>query len=184
MENEKDLEKNTADNAGKVDTQTTEKQKETEGKAFKTFQTEEEYNDAVKGILKSKLPPKEEMEAFKTWKENQKTEAEKQAEKETEYQNTLSKNKDLEKENLVLKANVNIADLDYVIFKVSKMEGEFKDNLKSFLTENPKYLNINKEEEKNASADINLGGNHQNGGSTDLSKMSYEEYKAYRKNNK
>ena len=40
------------------------------------------------------------------------------------------------------------------------------------------------EDESNQNTDINLGGSHQGGGSTDLSKMSYEEYKAYRKNNK
>lgn len=39
-------------------------------------------------------------------------------------------------------------------------------------------------EDDNNQNDINLGGSHEGQGNTDLSKMSYEEYKAYRKNNK
>ena len=130
---------------------------------------------------KKKMPSNEELKAFKEWKENQKTEAEKQAEKETEYKNTLSKNEDLEKENQALKAGVNIEDLDYVIFKVSKMEGEFNENLESFLTDNPKYTTSSDED---VTKTIDLGGEHKETDTPDLSKMSYEEYKAYRKNNK
>lgn len=154
----------------KVDTQATENKDE--GKAYKTFKTEEEYNNAVKSILKQKLPSKEEMDAFKTWRENQKTEAEKQAEKENEYKNTLMENK-------ALKSGVNKDDLDYIIFKVSKMGGNFEENLQSFLKENPKYLVSQKEVKEKT---IDLGGEHQDTQTPDLSKMSYEEYKAYRKN--
>ena len=49
-DNQENLKNNTAEGnegAGKVDTQTTNKN---EGKAFKTFQTEEEYQDAVNSI--------------------------------------------------------------------------------------------------------------------------------------
>lgn len=176
-ENTTELENNKS--VEKVDTQATEKKDE--GKAYKTFQTEEDYNNAVKSILKQKLPPKEEMEAFKTWKENQKTEEEKKTERENEYENTLSKNDDLFKENKTLRAGVNVEDLDYVIFKVSKMEGDFEDNLGSFLKDNPKFLYSGKEESEKT---IDLGGEHQDTQTPDLSKMSYEEYKAYRKNNK
>lgn len=161
---------------GKVDTQATEKENKTE--VYKAFKTEEEYNNAVKSILKQKLPPKEEMDAYKQWKENQKTAEEKQAEKEKEYQETSTKNTTLEKENKVLRKGVNIDDVDYVIFKVSKMEGEFEDNLSAFLTDNPKFTTQEVNQET-----VNLGGEHKNSGSVDLSKMSYEEYKKYRKNN-
>ena len=135
-----------------------------EGKVEKTF-TQEEVN----AIL------------TKEKKENQKTAEEKQAEKETEYKNTLSKNESLEKENQTLKAGVTIEDLDYVVFKVSKMEGNFEENLLSFLEDNPKYLSSNKEE---VTKTIDLGGEHKETNTPDLSKMSYEEYKAYRKNKK
>ena len=111
----------------------------------------------------------------------QKTAEEKQAEKETKYQETLSQNASLEQENKVLKSGVNVDDVDYVVFKVSKMEGDFEENLASFLEKNPKYLtsfNTNKEETEKT---IDLGGEHKQTSTPDLSKMSYEEYKAYRK---
>jgi hypothetical protein len=40
----------------------------------------------------------------------------------------------------VLKSGVTYDDVDYVLFKVSKIDGEFEDNLKTFLTENPKHI--------------------------------------------
>lgn len=158
-------------------TETVEKTEKSEKEEVKTF-TQEEVN-AMLAKEKKKMPSNEELKAFKEWKENQKTAEEKQAEKETEYKNTLSKNESLEKENQTLKAGVNIEDLDYVVFKVSKMEGEFEDNLVSFLEKNPKYLSSNKEE---VTKMIDLGGEHKETNTPDLSKMSYEEYKAYRKN--
>ena len=59
------------------------------------------------------------------------------------------------------------------------MEGDFEDNLGTFLKDNPKFLYSGKEETKKT---IDLGGEHQDTQAPDLSKMSYEEYKAYRKN--
>ncbi|MBR3133387.1 MAG: hypothetical protein IKG42_04910 [Clostridia bacterium] len=164
----------------KVGTQANENKDE--GKAEKTY-TQAEYN-ALDKKLKEKYEKKYEgidIKAYKEWVESQKTAEQKESEKETEYKNTLSKNESLEKENKALKSGVNTDDLDYVIFKVSKMDGDFNDNLETFLKDNPKFLNSNKGEKKEE--EINLGGNHTEKGNTDLSKMSYEEYKAYRKNN-
>lgn len=104
----------------------------------KTF-TQEDVDKIVKERLK-KMPSKDELRAFKDWQETQKTAEQKQAEKETEYQKTLSEKESLAQENLVLKSGVNIDDVDYVVFKVSKKEGDFEDNLQEFLKENPKYL--------------------------------------------
>lgn len=166
-------------------TQTEEKTEETvtepvekTEKVEKTF-TQEEVN-AMLAKEKKKMPSKEELKAFKEWQENQKTEDEKQAEKETEYQRTLNQNVSLEQENKVLKSGVNVDDVEYVVFKVSKMEGEFDENLESFLKNNPKYLSSNNKEETTKT--IDLGGEHKETNTPDLSKMSYEEYKAYRKN--
>ena len=117
---------------------------EKDKKEEKTF-TQEEVN-AMLAKEKKKMPTSEELKAFKEWKENQKTAEEKQAEKETEYQKTLTKNAELENENKAFKAGVNKDDVDYVVFKVSKMEGDFEENLASFLEDNPKYLSSNKEE--------------------------------------
>ena len=101
--------------------------------------TLEEAQKMVNGALAKKLPPKEEMDAFKQWKESQKTEAEKQAEKD----NKLTEK---EQENIKLKQKLSIADKEipkefrgYVQYEVSQMEGEFDDNLELFLKENPKF---------------------------------------------
>ena len=164
-ENKKETEESTqtAEGTGNVDTQTTNK---TEGKAYKVFNTEEEYQNAVDKIIASKLPKKEEMEAFKKWQENNKTEEEKKAELENQIKSLNS----VKQENLVLKKGVKADDVDYVLFKVSKMDGEFKDNLESFLKDNPKYLNSFKEESKEVGT-VDLGGNHENKKEDDSSRQ-------------
>ena len=96
------------------------------------------------------MPSKEELKAYKEWQETQKTAEQKEAEKETEYKKTLSEKESLVQENQVLKAGVNIDDVDYVVFKVSKMEGEFQENLEKFLKENPKYKGQEQEIEQKA----------------------------------
>ena len=149
MEDNKDLEnQNTntgegtnAQGTGNVDTQTTNQNEEQASE--KTF-TQEELNKIVQERLdkeKKKMPSKEDLKAFKEWKESQKTEAEKQAEKDAEYKEKDTKISELEKENAVLKAGVtDVDDVDYILFKVGKMEGEFEENLAKFLKDNPKYL--------------------------------------------
>lgn len=135
---------NTVENAnvegtGNVDTQTT---NQNEGQAEKTF-TQEELNKIVQERLdkeKKKMPSKEELKAFKDWQESQKTAEQKQAEKDAEYQKTLNELNTLKQTNAILEAGVNKDDADYVLFKVSKMEGEFDENLTKFLKDNPKYL--------------------------------------------
>lgn len=154
---------------------------QTDTKTEEKIFTQEEVNRML-AKEKKNMPSKEELKAFNEWKESQKTAEQKQSEKETKYQETLSKNTELERENRVLKAGVNSDDVDYVMFKVSKMDGDFEENLKGFLKDNPKYLVSKKEE--TSEQEIDLGGKHQDKGIPDLSKMSYEEYKAYRKNNK
>lgn len=149
MENNENLENQNATNTvestnaegtGNVDTQTTNQNEE---KATEKTFTQEQLNKIVKERLEKeqkKMPSKEELKAFKQWQESQKTEAEKQAEKEAEYQKTLNELNVLKQTNAVLSAGVNKDDADYVLFKVSKMEGEFDENLAKFLKDNPKYL--------------------------------------------
>ena len=156
MEDNKDLEnQNTnteegtnAEGTGNVDTQTT---NQNEGQANEKTFTQEELNKIVQERLdkeKKKMPSKEDLKAFKDWKESQKTEAEKQAEKEAKYQETLNELNTLKQTNAVLEAGVNKEDVDYVIFKVSKMEGEFEENLTKFLKDNPKYKESEPEGQK------------------------------------
>ena len=150
IDNKEELKNDTAEGnegAGKVDTQTTEKN-QNEGNADVDVKAEaQKIADAMVAKKMKGMPSKEELKAFKDWQETQKTEAQKQAEKETEYQKTLSEKESLAQEYQVLRAGVNSDDVDYVVFKVSKMEGEFEENLEKFLKENPKYLGKEQEQE-------------------------------------
>lgn len=143
-ENKKTVEDVKVEGTGEVGTQANENKDE--GKAEKTY-TQEEYNALDKKLrddYKKKLERAMDgvdIKAYKDWLESQKTAEQKQAEKEAEYKqkdNTIS---ELQKENAVLRAGVkDTDDVDYILFKVSKMEGEFEENLAKFLGNNPKYL--------------------------------------------
>lgn len=88
---------------------------------------------------RAKFPGEDELKAFTEWKKSQQSEAEKIAEREKEYQTQIAKNTELQRELAVIKAGVKADDADYVIFRVSKMEGDFDKNLKAFLAENKKF---------------------------------------------
>ena len=174
---------NTVENAnvegtGNVDTQTT---NQNEGQAEKTF-TQEELNKIVQERLdkeKKKMPSKEDLKAFKDWKESQKTAEEKQAEKEKIKQKTLNELNTLKQTNAVLSAGVNKDDADYVLFKVSKMEGEFEENLAKFLKDNPKYLEKELEttEPKATGAPVRTISSNENGVAAILKAKHPELYK-------
>lgn len=125
-----------------------------EGKSeVKTF-TQEEVNAMVLKA-ENKINKKYEnvdLEAYSKWQESQKTETEKQTELTQKMTDTKNENIALKQENQVLKSGVNADDVDYVVFKVSKMEGEFEDNLKDFLKENPKYLQKEEQGSSNESS--------------------------------
>ena len=113
------------------------------GQEQKTF-TQEELNTIVETRLakaKKDMHSKEELKKYNEWKEAQKTEQEKMAEKETEYQKVLAEKEQIINENKILKSGVNAEDTDYVLFKVTKMEGDFEENLSKFLKDNPRFLN-------------------------------------------
>lgn len=138
IENTETVENTNVEETGKVDTQSTNKTEE----AVLKF-TQEQVNSMIKKE-KEKITNKYkdfDIEKYKAWEESQKTAEQKQAEKEAEYQEKDSKISALEKENAIWKAGVKDAeDVDYIAYKVSKMEGEFNENLTKFLKENPKYL--------------------------------------------
>jgi hypothetical protein len=147
-ENKETVENVNVEETGGAVTQTEQKNEE---KSEKTF-TQEEVNSMLKKE-KQKAEKKYEgidITKYKEWQESQKTAEQKQAEKETEYQKTLSEKESLFQENQVLKAGVNVDDVDYVVFKVSKMDGEFEENLAKFLKDNPKYLGQELETEHKA----------------------------------
>lgn len=128
-----------------ADTQTAE---EKEVKTFKELlESNKSYQDEFNTIIQDRLkkakkdiPSEEDLKAFNDWRESQKTETEKQAEQAKKYADKENENIALKQENKVLRSGVSDEDVDYVVFKVSKMEGDFEDNLEEFLKENPKYL--------------------------------------------
>ena len=144
----------------------TQTEQKTEEKAEKTF-TQEEVNSMLKKE-KQKAEKKYEgidIAKYKEWQESQKTAEQKQAEKEAEYAQKDTTISELQKENAVLKAGVNNADdIDYVLYKVSKMEGEFEENLAKFLKDNPKYLGQELEEHKATGAPVKTLSSNQNDG--------------------
>ena len=108
----------------------------------KTF-TQEEVNNIVKERLakaQKGIPSKEELTKYNEWKESQKTQEDKYNElvkKDGEKDTTIST---LEKEIQIRKSGVNDDDdVEFIIYKVGKMEGDFSDNLKQYLADNPKY---------------------------------------------
>lgn len=137
--------------------------KEETKKEEKTF-TQDEFNEALRKEVSRKtkgIPSKEELDAYKEWKESQKSEEEKRLEKEKSYQDTISSKdneiSNLTKENLLLRKGVKDDDMDYVLFKVSKLDGEFEDNLETFLKDNPKFLVSNETKETKT---VDLGSEH------------------------
>lgn len=123
--------------------------------AFKTFKTEKDYQDAVNSILKSKLPKKEEMEAFKLWQESKKTAEEKNAETLEENKALKEKVKELENMQVVANASVDFKFQKFVLSEVLQMEGEFEDNLKEYLKDNPQFL-ISKEVTQTSQEDTGI----------------------------
>lgn len=137
---------------GEADTQTANSNKD-EVKVGKKEETlEKKAQKLADGMLKKKMkgmPSKEELKAFKEWQESQKTDAQKKSEQEAEYQKTLAEKEDLAKENLVFKKGVsNADDVEFLVYKISKMEGDFEDNLDKFLKEHPNYLKTEKGEKQ------------------------------------
>lgn len=161
MENNQETVENVnVEETGNAVTQTEQKTEE----VVKTF-TQEEVNTMLK---KEKQKAEKKFEGidvakYKEWVESQKTAEQKQAEKEAEYQKTLNELNTLKQTNAVLSAGVKSDDADYVIFKVSKMEGEFEENLAKFLKDNPKYLGQELEERKATGAPVKTLSSNQSG---------------------
>ena len=109
----------------------------------KTF-TQEEVN-AMLAKEKKKMPSKEDMKAFNEWKESQKTEEDKKNEILLENETLKKQLAYAENKSVVANAGVDSKFQKFVLSEVSEMEGEFEDNLKDYLKENPQFL-INKVE--------------------------------------
>ena len=100
----------------------------------KTF-TQEEVEDMIKIRLKN-IPSKEEIAEYRSWKESQKTPDEIQEELNNKISSLESNNTSLTQEKLILMNGItDTDDIDYIKYKVSKMEGEFEENSKEQIAE-------------------------------------------------
>ena len=127
-------------------TQTEEK---TEGKAVEQTveKTERTYTQAEYNALDKKLKEKYEkkyegidIKAYNEWKESQKTAEEKNAETLKENETLKAKIVELENMQVVANAGIDSKFQKFVLSEVSQMEGDFEDNLKSYLKDNSQYL--------------------------------------------
>ena len=109
----------------------------------KTF-TQEQVN-AMLAKEKKKMPSKDELKAFNEWKESQKTEEDKKNEILLENETLKKQLAYAENKSVVANAGVDSKFQKFVLSEVSEMEGEFEDNLKDYLKDNPQFL-INKVE--------------------------------------
>lgn len=133
------------ENVQNVETETTtteQVENNSEQVVEKTF-TQDEVNAIVKERLakaQKGIPSKDELTKYNEWKESQKTQQDKYddlVKKDNEKDTTIS---NLQKENLVLKSGITDTDeVEFIVYKVGKMDGDFEDNLKDYLANNPKF---------------------------------------------
>ena len=149
---------------------------QTETKDNKTF-SQDDVDKLIGERLKrerSKMPAKEELEAYKEWKKSQQTEQEKLAEERKEFESARQELARLKNEKEVLKSGVDSSFSDYVTFEVGKMEGDFAENLGEFIKNNPQYAKGG----TTTQTPTNAGGQKikNEGGTADYSKMSDADY--------
>ena len=104
----------------------------------KTF-TQDEVN-AMLAKEKKKMPSKEDLKAFNEWKESQKSEEDKKNEILQENETLKKQLAIAENKSVVANAGVDSKFQKFVLSEVSEMEGDFEDNLKDYLKENPQFL--------------------------------------------
>lgn len=131
--------------------------------------------DAMVAKKLKDMPSKEELKAYKEWKESQKTESEKQAEALKELETLRQEKLNTQRENALLKKGINNDDIDYVMFKVGKMEGEFDENLVEFLKENPKFTAKEEKSVASTTGVKNSGVENKDSGVTAILKAKHPE---------
>ena len=164
-------------NTVETETTTTDKVENNSAEVVRTF-TQEEVNGIVKERLakaQKGIPSKEELAKYNEWKESQKTQQDKYddlGKNSTEKDNTIL---NLEKENAVLKAGITDQDeIEFICYKVGKMDGDFKENLSKYLADNPKYTK--KQETKATGIETKSQNMPQESGVTAILKAKHPEY--------
>lgn len=116
--------------------QPVEKNEQSEVKSF----TQEEVN-AILAKERKKMPSKEDLKEFNEWRESKKTEADKQMERAQEFAKIKNEKDQLKQLMKIYDAGVVGKDnVEFIQFKISKMDGDFDENLETYLKNNPKYL--------------------------------------------
>lgn len=159
-----------------TETTATEKVESNSADVVKTF-TQEEVNGIVKERLakaQKGIPSKEELAKYNEWKESQQSQQEKYdnlVKNSSEKDHTIS---NLEKENAVLKAGITDQDeVEFICYKVGKMDGDFKENLTQYLADNPKYTK--KQETKATGVETKTQTAPQDSGVTAILKAKHPE---------
>lgn len=117
-----------------------------EGTEAKTF-TQEEVNALILKATK-KMPSKEELDAFNQWKEDQKTEAQKNKDildENSKLRNQLSMYENLEK---VENAGIDKKFSKFVLSEISEKDGEIEDLIKDYIKDNPHFLSSKENSKK------------------------------------
>lgn len=144
----------------------------------KTF-TQSEIDKLIAERLKrerAKQPKKEELDAFNSWKKSQQTEQERLEAERKEFESTKQELTKLRNEKEVLKSGVDNKFSDYVTFEVSKMEGDFADNLSDFLKNNPQFSQKSDNFQGETTPKATGQKFKNEGAGVDLSQLSDEEY--------
>jgi len=155
----------------------TTEQKETETQEQEKSFTQADVDALIKKRLereKAKMPEKTELEAFKEWKKSQQTEQEKLAEERKEFEKATQELARLKNEKEVLKSGVDSKYADYVTFEVSKMDGDFAENLSEFIKNNQQFVKGTQSTTPNVQAGGQKVKNET--GKVDYSQMSDAEY--------
>ena len=107
----------------------------------KTY-TQEEVN-ALDKKLKEKYEKKYagiDLKKYKEWEDSQKTETEKSLEKDKKIETLEKQLAYAENKSVVANAGVDSKFQKFVLSEVSEIEGDFEDNLRDYLKENPQFL--------------------------------------------
>lgn len=114
---------------------------------------EQKAQKLADGMLKKKMknmPSKEELKRFRAWEKSQKSkDGNDEDEENTNSNKTVDeRTENALKENLIFRKGITDPEtVEFLSWKVSKMDGDFEENLDEFLEDNPKYLKKNNKED-------------------------------------
>jgi len=118
------------------------KEEKSDNKTFTQAELDTIIADRLTRVKKD-MPTKEELTAFKTWQETQKTETEKQAEKLKELDDLKAALKARDYQDKVRDSNVNPKFTKFIVSEISaslKDGDDFDASLKAYLVANPEFV--------------------------------------------